>query len=161
MDERAKVLDLMRELNTIRDEVERKKLDSLISSQRDIGRRIMDGTITEEEYDDAINTFDMELSCDKQLNGLSNFAMLLMMLINKSDDDSKMHSVRKPKGAYSVPDKVIDGVISNIIHGERVSDACSYAGISTVTLYNRIKDRGYKDIKKFFKDMKRSLKEEN
>lgn len=159
MSERAKVLDLMSELNTIRDEVARKKINSLTSNFQDLGRRIMDGTLTEEEYDDAINTFYTELSCDKQLNCLSNFAML-MMLLNKSANDSKMR-VRKPKGAYTIPDKVINSVISNIIHGERVEDACAYAGISTVTLYNRIRDRGYKDIKKFFKDMKRSLKEEN
>lgn len=161
MNERVKVLDLMHELNTIRDEVERKKINSLTSNFQDLGRRIMDGTLTEEEYDDAINKFDMSLSCDKQLNCLSNFAMLLMVLLNKSDNDSKMRSVRKHKGAYSVPDKVIDGVIRNIVYGEKVADACEFAGISTVTLYNRIRDRGYKDIKKFFKDMKRSLKEEN
>ena len=159
--EKVKVFDLVREVNAIRDEIVRKKIDSLTSSFQDLGRHIMDGTVTEEEYDDAINTFDISISCDKQLNGLSNFAMLMMMVLNKSDNDSKMRSVRKHKGAYSIPDKVIDGVISNIIHGERVEDACSYAGISTVTLYNRIRDRGYKDIKKFFKDLKRSLKEEN
>lgn len=161
MDKKNKILDLVHEVNAIRDEVLRKKIDSLTSSYQDVGRRIMDGTITEDEYDNAINTFNMELDCDKQLNCLSNFAMLLMVILNKSDNDSKMRSVRKHKGAYSIPDKVIDGVISNIIHGERVEDACAYAGISTVTLYNRIRDRGYKDIKKFFKDLKRSLKEEN
>lgn len=160
MDEEIKVLNLVCEVNAIRDELERKKLDELASTYQDFGKRIMNGTITPEEYDDAMCMYD-KLLCDKQLNGLSNFAMLLMMIIDKSENSSKIHSVRKPKGAYSIPDKVIDGVIKNIIYGERVSDACSFAGISAVTLYSRIKDRGHNDIKKFFKDMKRSLKEEN
>lgn len=155
----AKVLNLLDEVNTISDEVERKKLDILISKFQDFGKRLITGEVTIEEYDNAKDMFEGFLCCDKQLNCLSNFAML-MMLLNKSANDSKMR-VRKPKGAYTIPDKVIDSVISNIIHGERVEDACAYAGISTVTLYNRIRDRGYKDVKKFFRDLKRSLKEEN
>lgn len=161
MSKEVKISNLLCELNTIRDEVERKKLDSITSKYQDLAKRINYDEITEEEYESALNTFDDLLRCDKQLDGISNFAMLLMMILNKSDNDSKVHSVRKHKGSYSIPDKVIDGVISNIIHGERVEDACSYAGISTVTLYNRIRDRGFNDIKKFFKDLKRSLKEEN
>lgn len=161
MSKESKVLDLIRELNTIRDEVERKRFNEATSMFKDFAKRVNYEDVTPEEYECAANTFYDYIYCDKQLNGLSNFAMLLMMLINKSEDSSKMRSVRKHKGSYSIPDKVIDGVISNIIHGERVEDACSYAGISTVTLYNRIRDRGYKDIKKFFKDLKRNLKEEN
>lgn len=155
-----KVLDLVYELNVIRDEMERKKFNEMTSKFQEFAKRVDYEEVTPEEYECAATTFYNSIYCDKQLNGLSNFAMLLMMLINKSEDNSKNRSVRKHKGSYSIPDKVIDGVISNIIHGERVEDACAYAGISTVTLYNRIRDRGYKDIKKFFKDLKRSLKEE-
>ena len=161
MDEKIKILNLACEVNAIRDEVVRKRFNELASMYKDFAKRVNDGDVTMEEYDSTLDMFEGLVCCDKQLNGLSNFAMLLMMLIDKSEGKSKIRSVRKPKGAYSIPDKVIDGVISNIIHGERVEDACSYAGISTVTLYNRIRDRGYKDIKKFFKDIKRSLKEEN
>lgn len=161
MREEIKILNLASEVNAIRDEIVRKRLNEATSMFKDFAKRVDYEEVTPEEYECAANTFYDLIYCDKQLNGLSNFAMFLMMLIDKYEDNSKIRSVRKPKGAYSIPDKVIDGVISNIVHGERVEDACSYAGISTVTLYNRIRDRGYKDIKKFFKDIKRSLKEEN
>lgn len=155
------VVSLKDELKAVSSETARKNLHDLVVMYYDFAKRVKDGLVTPQEYDYTKDVFDGFVCCDKQLYGVSTFGVLMMVLIDKIDADSKIHSVKKPKGAYSVPDKVIDGVISNIIHGERVADACAYAGISTVTLYNRIRDRGYTNIKKFFKDIKRSLKEEN
>ena len=154
------VISLKDELGAVSSETARKNLRDLVVMYYDFAKRVKDGLVTPQEYDYTKDVFDGFVCCDKHLYGVSTFGALIMLLIDKIDADSKIHSVKKPKGAYSVPDKVIDGVISNIIHGERVSDACAYAGISTVTLYNRIRDRGYNNIKKFFKDIKRSLKEE-
>ena len=49
----------------------------------------------------------------------------------------------------------------NIVYGEKVEDACAYAGITPATLYNRIKDKGYTDVKEFFKMKRRELKGDN
>ena len=161
MSKEFEVKSLKNELEIVNSETARKNLHDLVVMFYDFANRVKDGLVTPEEYDYTKGVFDDFVCCDKQLYGVSTFGDLIMLLIDKLDTDSKMRKVRKSKGAYSVPDKVIDGVIRNIVYGEKVSDACSFAGISTVTLYNRIRDRGYNDIKKFFKDIKRSLKEEN
>ena len=149
------------EFKIVSSEEARKKFNDLVVMYNDVAESIKNCSINQDEYASKADSFFELICCDEHLNNLSSFGVMIMLLLDKYESDSKMRSVRKHKGAYSIPDKVIDGVISNIIHGERVEDACSYAGISTVTLYNRIRDRGYKDIKKFFKDLKRSLKEEN
>lgn len=161
MVKKLEIAELKSELEVMNSETARKDLNDLIVVYYDFAKRVKDGLVTPQEYENTKDIFDGLVCCDKHLYGVSTFGVLMMLLIDKLNTNSKTHSIRKPKGAYSIPDKVIDGVIKNIIYGERVSDACSFAGISTVTLYNRIRDRGYNDIKKFFKDMKRSLKEEN
>lgn len=152
---------MQNEFKIVSSEEARKRFNDLSVMYKNFVEHIKEGSITQDEYAIKAEVFFELICCDEYLNNLSSFGVMIMLLLDKYDNDLKLRSVRKPKGAYSVPDKVIDGVIKNIIYGERVSDACSYAGISTVTLYNRIRDRGYDDIKEFFKEQKRKLKEEN
>ena len=148
------------ELKIVGSEVMKKRFDALVSKYKCIAERVKSGEITSDEYTNAADEFYRLISTDEHLDELSCFGILVMCMLNNVNSESKIRSIRKPKGAYSVPDKVIDGVIMNIIYGEKVADACSFAGISTVTLYNRIRDRGYCDIKEFFKEQKRKLMEE-
>lgn len=148
------------ELKLVKSEVMKKRFNDLASKFKEVAVRVKAGTITEDEYSNAAAEFRSMIANDEYLNDMSCFGVMIMFLVNSVELDLKVRSIRKPKGAYSVPDKVIDGVIMNIVYGEKVADACSFAGISTVTLYNRIKDRGYSDIREFFKEQKRKLMEE-
>lgn len=56
----------------------------------------------------------------------------------------KSLSFTKPKGAYTIPERVIDAVIANILSGTSVTNACKAAGITRATLYNRLKEKGMK-----------------
>lgn len=152
--------EVSNELKLVKSEVMKKRFNDLASKFKEVAVRVKAGTITEDEYSNAADEFRSMIDNDEYLNDMSCFDVMIMFLVNSVELELKVRSIRKPKGAYSVPDKVIDGVIMNIVCGEKVADACSFAGISTVTLYNRIKDRGYSDIKEFFKEQKRKLKEE-
>ena len=52
--------------------------------------------------------------------------------------------LRKPPGSYTIPERVIDAVINNILSGTSVTKACKAAGITRATLYNRLKAKGMK-----------------
>lgn len=145
------------ELKILNSEVTKKRFNDFASKFKEVAEHIKSGEITQDEYIRAESEFVSIISCDDSLSKLTSFGMFMLLLIG---NDFKSSSIRKTKGAYSVPDKVIDGVIKNIIYGEKVLDACSFAGISTVTLYNRIRDRGYDNIREFFREQKRNIKEE-
>lgn len=131
----------------------------LSSKFEDVLNEIESGTVSGETYAKAADEFNELTIYSGKENSLLKFSIFVLCKLESRNVERKKKSIRKTKGSYSVPDKVIDGVIKNIIYGEKVADACSFAGISTVTLYNRIKDRGYSDIKEFFKEQKRKLME--
>lgn len=138
------------------------KADELIARLREDYKeainKLYKGTITYKEYMQAANDFNYQtihdFDNDERILKFTLFALLELERKRKFEGKS----LRKKKGDYSIPDKVIDGVINNIVHGEKVEDACKYAGITRVTLYNRIRARGYDSIKEFFKDKRRELK---
>lgn len=138
------------------------KADELIARLREDYKeaitKLYKGTITYKEYMKAASDFNYQTIHDFDSNErILKFTLFaLLELERKRKFEGK--SLRKKHGDYSIPDKVIDGVIDNIIHGEKVEDACKYAGITRVTLYNRIRARGYDSVKEFFKDKRRELK---
>lgn len=138
------------------------KADDLIARLREDYKeaisKLYKGTITYKEYMQAANDFNYQTIHDFDSNErILKFTLFaLLELERKRKFEGK--SLRKKKGDYSIPDKVIDGVIDNIVHGEKVEDACKYAGITRVTLYNRIRAKGYDSVKEFFKDKRRELR---
>lgn len=122
---------------------------------------VENGTVSGDEYARAADEFNELTIYSGRNSSLLKFSIFVLCKLEVIEKERRRASVRKTKGSYSIPDKVIDGVIRNIIAGERVADACKYAGITSVTLYSRIRDRGYDDIKEFFKEQKRKAMEVN
>lgn len=138
------------------------KADELIARLREDYKeainKLYKGTITYKEYMQAANDFNYQTIHDFDSNEKILKFTLFALLELERKRKFEGGALRKKKGDYSIPDKVIDGVIDNIVHGEKVEDACKYAGITRVTLYNRIRARGYDSIKEFFKDKRRELR---
>lgn len=138
------------------------KADELIARLREDYKeainKLYKGTITYKEYMQAANDFNYQTIHDFDSNERILKFTLFALLELERKRKFEGGALRKKKGDYSIPDKVIDGVINNIVHGEKVEDACKYAGITRVTLYNRIRARGYESIKEFFKDKRRELR---
>lgn len=138
------------------------KADELIARLREDYKeainKLYKGTITYKEYMQAANDFNYQTIHDFDSNEKILKFTLFALLELERKRKFEGGALRKKKGDYSIPDKVIDGVINNIVHGEKVEDACKYAGITRVTLYNRIRARGYDSIKEFFKDKRRELR---
>lgn len=138
------------------------KADELIARLREDYKEVISklckGTITYKEYMQAADDFNYQTIHDFDNNErILKFTLFALLEVERKRK-FEVRTIRKKQGDYSIPDKVIDGIIDNIIHGEKVEDACKYAGISRVTLYNRIKARGYDSVKEFFKDKRRELK---
>lgn len=138
------------------------KADELIARLREDYKeainKLYKGTITYKEYMQAANDFNYQTIHDFDSNERILKFTLFALLELERKRKFEGGALRKKKGDYSIPDKVIDGVIDNIVHGEKVEDACKYAGITKVTLYNRIRARGYDSVKEFFKDKRRELR---
>lgn len=150
-----------KEVAMIYNEEVREKIRNLREHFSDIIDKAEDGTLTGEEYALFADEFNELTTYSSRDDNILKATLFLIDVLDIRAANHKTRSIRKTKGSYSLPDKVIDGVIANIVYGEKVEDACSYAGITAPTLYNRIRDRGYTDIKEFFKMKRRELKGDN
>lgn len=146
------------ELAMINNPEVRERFKKLKSDFKETISKIKDGTITSEEFAIKAHDFNELTIYSGKSDAILKFTLFVLEELEFDAINDKTRSIRKKKGSYSVPDKVIDGIIMNIVYGEKVEDACSYAGITPATLYNRIKDKGYTDIKEFFKTKRRELK---
>lgn len=149
------------ELAMINNPEVRERFKKLKSDFKETINKIKDGTITSDEFAIKAHDFNELTIYSGKSDAILKFTLFVLEELEFDAINDKTRSIRKKKGSYSVPNKVIDGVIMNIIYGEKVEDACGYAGITPATLYNRIKDRGYTDIKEFFKMKRRELKGDN
>lgn len=117
----------------------------------------LDSELSEFVSSVCINEFtedDVQVARNKFFNIISsnsNMDLFLLYITIAVKNKKRCSSLRKKRGDFSIPDKVIDGVISAIVAGESVSVACKFAGITKSTLYNRIHARGYDNVKEFFK----------
>lgn len=100
-------------------------------------------------YEDTVN-------CNKQDAYLKATVTILAIIYHR-----KRCSIRKKKGSYSIREQNIDAVISAIICGENVEDACRDAGITAPTLYNRMRARGITDIRGYFKEKRKEMLRRN
>lgn len=146
------------ELAMINNEEVRERFRKLKEDFYDTISKIEDGTITADEFAVKAHEFNELTIYTGKADAILKFTLFVLEELDLRAASKKTRSIRKTKGSYSLPDRVIDGVIENIIYGEKVEDACAYAGITAPTLYNRIKARGYTDIKEFFKEKRRELK---
>lgn len=149
------------ELAMINNPEVRERFKKLKADFKETINKIKDGTITSEEFATKAHEFNELTIYSGKSDAILKFTLFVLEELEFDAINDKTRSIRKKKGSYSVPDKVIDGVIMNIVYGEKVEDACGYAGITPATLYNRIKDKGYTDIKEFFKMKRRELKGDN
>lgn len=149
------------ELSMINNPEVRERFKKLKDDFKVIINKVKDGTIKPIEYAQAAHEFNELTIYGGKSDAILKFTLFVLEELEFDAINDKTRSIRKKKGSYSVPDKVIDGVIMNIVYGEKVEDACGYAGITPATLYNRIKDKGYTDIKEFFKMKRRELKGDN
>lgn len=147
-----------KELAMINNPEVRERFKKLKSDFKETISKIKDGTITSEEFAIKAHDFNELTIYSGKSDAILKFTLFVLEELEFDAINDKTRSIRKKKGSYSVPNKVIDGIIMNIVYGEKVEDACSYAGITPATLYNRIKDKGYTDIKEFFKTKRRELK---
>lgn len=149
------------ELAMINNPEVRERFKKLKADFKETINKIKDGSITSAEFATKAHEFNELTIYAGKSDAILKFTLFVLEELEFDAINDKTRSIRKKKGSYSVPDKVIDGVIMNIVYGEKVEDACSYAGITPATLYNRIKDKGYTDIKEFFKMKRRELKGDN
>lgn len=117
----------------------------------------LDSELSEFVSSVCINEFtedDVQLARTKFFNIISsnsNMDLFLLYITIAVKNKKRYKSLKKKRGDFSIPDRVIDGVISAIVAGENVDVACKFAGITKSTLYNRIHARGYDNVKEFFK----------
>lgn len=133
-------LDKMQELREV--------LDTAVST-------LYEGEQTKEAYTVGVQKFnDIILNSDKEVV----FSLFLDMNTEISEAKRALNSLGRKKGAYSISDEKIEGIIYDIvIFGDKVTDACEKAGITPPTLYKRIKDKGYTDVKAFFRMTRQEL----
>lgn len=119
-------------------------LEKLNSELSEFVSSVCKNEFTEDDVQVARNKFFNIISSN------SNIDLFLLYLTIAVKHKQRYQSLKKKRGDFSIPDRVIDGVISAIVAGENVDVACRFAGITKSTLYNRIHARGYDNVKEFF-----------